>query len=84
MGNHTFTINGDEATCVTYMRARHVLLKNGTVSHYTMGGYYTCDFVRTSAGWKMSVRRLTTTWFVGDRSLTEQARERGRTKLGLK
>ena len=83
MANHTFKIDGDAANCVTYMRARHVLTIDGVVEHYTIGGYYDCDFVRTSAGWKMSVRRLITTWREGERSLSDQAREVGRQKLGL-
>ena len=67
MGNHTFDIRGDEATCTTYVRARHVIVEDDSVNYYELGGYYTCGMVRTTAGWKMARRRLTTTWRDGVR-----------------
>ena len=84
MANHLFDISGDEATCVSYVRARHVIVTDGVAEHYTIGGYYTNRFVRTNAGWKLSVRKLTVTWSEGDRGLSARAEARGRQRLGLR
>ena len=83
ISNHVFSISGDEATCVSYLRARHVILNDGVADHYTIGGYYTNRFVRTDEGWKLCVRRLTVTWTEGDRGLTAVAEQLGRKRLGL-
>ena len=77
--NHTFDIRGDEATCISYMRARHVVGDD----HWTMGGYYTNELVRTAEGWKLRRVMLTTTWTDGNRTVMEQALERGRAILGV-
>ena len=65
---HTLTnprieINGDEAVCVVYMRARHFHpdWKNGDPV-YDMGGYYTFNLVRTPKGWKNRKYCLTVLW----------------------
>jgi len=56
--NHTIRIQGDEATCVAYLHAQHYSPEN-TV---TVGGYYTNQLVRTDAGWRIRVLKLTVTW----------------------
>jgi hypothetical protein len=82
MGNHRYDLRGDEATCTTYVRARHVIVENDEVRYHELGGYYTCELVRTSAGWKMSRRRLTATWRDGVRGgLNDEARRRGQLRL---
>src|SRR5690606_19413222 len=81
--NHTIDIRGDEATCVSYMRAIHLLQNTMGENHWTMGGYYTNELVRTADGWKLCAVTLTTTWTQGNRHVMTLARERGREILGL-
>lgn len=56
--NHVVTIEGDEATCIAYLQARHYNPEN----MYTVGGYYTNRLVRTPEGWKISRLKLTPSW----------------------
>ncbi len=56
--NHVITIEGDEATCVAYLQARHF----NPDAMMTVGGYYTNRLVRTAEGWKISKLKLTQTW----------------------
>jgi len=56
--NHAITVQGDEATCVAYVQARHF----NPGSMMTVGGYYTNRLVRTPEGWRISKLKLTQTW----------------------
>ncbi len=67
--NMFITLQGDSATCVTNMTARHQLGAEAQL----MGGYYTERMVRTAAGWKIAACRLNITWEEGDRALFEKA-----------
>ncbi len=64
--NHRHDINGDTATCISYMQARHFLTRDGTDYHYHLYGYYTYTFVRTPAGWKISKYAMAVTGQEGD------------------
>lgn len=48
--NQVITLNGDEATCVAYVQARHHLPNETGGSDQVMYGYYTNRFVRTAGG----------------------------------
>jgi 3-phenylpropionate/cinnamic acid dioxygenase small subunit len=77
--NHVITLHGDDAVCVSYVQAQHVLrdvLDADGDSTFTLGGYYQNDLVRTSDGWKIRRCRLTVMWTTGDRHLFALARER--------
>lgn len=63
--NHSVELRGDEATDLRYMQARHQL----GAAHYTIGGYYSSEMVRTGAGWRIARYRLTVTFSDGDRRL---------------
>lgn len=63
--NHSVELDGDRATDLRYMQARHVL----GAAYYTIAGYYTGEMVRTPAGWRIARYRLTVTWSDGDRRL---------------
>jgi hypothetical protein len=63
--NHQATIEGDRAAVIRYMQARHVLGD----AHYTLGGHYTIDAVRTAAGWRVARYALTVSFREGDRRL---------------
>jgi 3-phenylpropionate/cinnamic acid dioxygenase small subunit len=74
--NHVITIDGDEATCVAYVQARHHLPNDTGASDQTMFGYYTNRFVRTSGGWKIRACKLTVTWNTGNWHVFALARRR--------
>jgi len=56
--NHVIIVEGDEATCVAYVQARHF----NPGSMITVGGYYTNRLVRSPEGWKICKLKLTQTW----------------------
>ena len=74
--NHVIKLDGDEATCVAYVQARHHLPNETGGSAQVMYGYYTNRFVRTPDGWKIRARRLTVTWNEGNMHIFELARHR--------
>ncbi len=49
--NHRHTIDGDHATCTSYMHAGHFLKRDGIDHACFLYGYYTYDLVRNRAGW---------------------------------
>ena len=74
--NHVITIEGDEATCVAYVQARHHLPNETGDADQTMFGYYTNRFVRTPDDWKIRACKLTVTWNSGNWGIFELARKR--------
>ena len=71
--NHVITVNGDEATCISYMQAQHYLPTEAGSNCFTLGGFYTNTLVRTSQGWKIKKCKLTVTWSDGNRGLFKEA-----------
>jgi hypothetical protein len=63
--NHSAEVDGDRAVDTRYMQARHELGD----AHYTIGGYYTGQMLRTAAGWRVVRYRLTVTFTDGERRL---------------
>lgn len=74
--NHVHQIDGDSATCVSYMNALHYIVEDGNRQMQAIGGYYTNDFKRIAGEWRIVACKLTVTWEMGDRALFEIARER--------
>jgi hypothetical protein len=74
--NHVIMLNGDEATCVAYVQARHHLPNETGASDQAMYGCYTNLFVRTAEGWKIRARKLTVLWSEGNMNIFELARRR--------
>ena len=74
--NQVIMLNGDEATCVAYVQARHHLPNETSGSDQVMYGYYTNRFVRTADGWKIRARKLTVLWNEGNMDIFELARHR--------
>jgi 3-phenylpropionate/cinnamic acid dioxygenase small subunit len=74
--NHVITLEGDEATCVAYVQARHHLPNDTGASDQVMFGYYTNRFVRTPDGWKIRACKLTVTWNTGNWHVFDLARRR--------
>ncbi len=74
--NHVHTIEGDEATCVSYMVALHHLLDGDTRLMHGLGGYYANRLRRGPGGWTIHACALTVTWEMGDRGLFQIAGRR--------
>jgi 3-phenylpropionate/cinnamic acid dioxygenase small subunit len=61
--NHQLRIEGDRASSRSYLQAVHV---QGTMQqHWSAGGWYDCEYLRTPAGWKFTRVRLTAVWIDG-------------------
>jgi hypothetical protein len=74
--NHVHTIEGAEATCVSYMVALHYLVEEDQRRMQGLGGYYTNRLRRDDAGWTIHACTLTVTWEMGDRGLFQIAGRR--------
>jgi 3-phenylpropionate/cinnamic acid dioxygenase small subunit len=74
--NHVITLEGDEATCVSYLQAQHYLPNDQGDSVFTLGGYYTNRLVCAPDGWRIRACRITITWSTGNRHVFELARAR--------
>jgi hypothetical protein len=61
--NHQIRVDGDRATSVSYLQAVHV--RETPMDHWSAGGWYECDYLRTSQGWKFSRVRLSAVWLSG-------------------
>jgi hypothetical protein len=77
MTNIDITLDGDRATLLTHMTARHMFELDGKKEFQTVGGYYHHDLVRTADGWRISKMKLVITWEEGDPNLFARAAERG-------
>lgn len=74
--NHVIDVDGDEATCVSYMQAQHYLPNDEGDNTLTLGGYYTNTLVRIASGWRIRRCQLTVTWTTGNKHIFVLARER--------
>jgi 3-phenylpropionate/cinnamic acid dioxygenase small subunit len=61
--NHEIAIDGDRATSRSYLQAVHV--RATPDDHWTGGGWYDCEYVRTPDGWKFMRVRLSVVWMDG-------------------
>ena len=67
MSNLTIKVNGDRAQCVAYLMAKHYRAEDPEGKDpYTMGGYYTFQFERTTEGWKIHTYKLNPIWAEGN------------------
>lgn len=71
--NLFITLDGNRATCMTNMTAKHVLDGQSQI----LGGYYVDRLARTAQGWKITACQLVVTWEEGDRALFDRAAARG-------
>jgi len=74
--NHVHTIEGETATCVSYMVALHYLVEDEKRLMQGLGGFYTNRLRRQADGWKIEACTLTVTWEMGDRALFQVAAKR--------
>ncbi len=82
--NHVITVDGDNATCVAYVQARHYLPNDTGDSTQNMFGYYTNRFVRTRDGWKIRACKLSLSWQTGNWHIFTMANERMKAAAGKK
>ena len=61
--NHQIRLDGERASSVSYLQAVHV--REAPTDHWSAGGWYECDYVRTPQGWKFSHVRLSAVWLTG-------------------
>jgi len=66
LGNVQIDVQGDKATSSCYLQAIHVGLGDYSDRLLTIWGEYRDQLVRTSAGWRISYRELTTLHAQGD------------------
>jgi ketosteroid isomerase-like protein len=66
LGTHAISIEGDTATCISHLQARHVAL-DSTKGVWTLGGHYHHDLVKTPSGWRVRSIKMTWTWEEGTR-----------------
>lgn len=71
--NHRHRIEGDRATCVSYMHAGHFLKREGVDYACFLYGFYTYELVRTVADWKIDRYGLQITAQHGDSRVFEWA-----------
>ena len=74
--NHVHTVEGEAATCVSYMIALHHIVEGDRRQMHGLGGYYTNRLRREAAGWIIHACKLNVTWEMGDRSLFQVAGQR--------
>ena len=72
-GNHRHTIEGDRATCVSYLHAGHFMTRDGVKYEGFLCGYYTYGFQRRADGWKIDRYGLTVTAEYGEPRVFEWA-----------
>jgi len=61
--NQEITVHGDEAVCLSYLYAQHVVSADGDEDVLMPGGgRYRHECVRTAKGWKIMRLRIDVTW----------------------
>jgi len=71
--NHVHRIDGDEASCVSYMQAAHFLKRDDHDYACFLYGHYTSLLTRTDTGWKIRKLTLVVTASLGDDRVFEWA-----------
>ena len=65
-GNHWAEIDGDTATAGCYFTVHQHLEGTPGGEHFSMGGRYDDELVRTAGGWRITKRTLTVLWSDGN------------------
>ena len=68
-GNHWAEISGDTARAGCYFTVHQYKKDTPGGEHFSMGGTYTDDLVRTPEGWRISNRKLEVLWSEGNRAV---------------
>jgi hypothetical protein len=76
LGNEVVRVSGDRAEATCYFQAQHFLVSPNGGNTYLVGGTYDDELVRTPAGWRITLRRLTPTWYDGNAGVFTDAAAR--------
>lgn len=74
--NHVHRIDGDRATCVSYMQASHFVTRGGETFAATLFGRYVNELERMGQGWRLSAVTLHVSARTGDMRVFEWAAAR--------
>ena len=72
LGSHLVDVHGDEARSRCYFVAQHIKHKAEGGPHYVVAGKYEDDMVRTTDGWRIKHRVLTSIWTEGNLQMFER------------
>jgi hypothetical protein len=75
LSNHRVDVEDDIAECTAYFQAHHYYPDACGDSHWTLGGHYHFDCVRTDDGWRIERLVMTALWASGNQYLLENGRE---------
>lgn len=64
--NHQVVVNGDSASCLSYVHGRFIREVPEGGSMFESGGWYDDLLVRTPAGWRIKMRSCHTVWSGGN------------------
>ncbi len=73
ISNHACELNGDRATCSTYVCAEHFVAAGSAQEFWTMGGVYRTEFERAVTGWRIDALKLDVRWSRGNPGIFELA-----------
>jgi hypothetical protein len=69
--NHHVTINGERASCVSYVHGRFIRPVPEGGSMFESTGWYEDSLVRTPGGWRIRQRRCRMQWWGGNPAVLE-------------
>ncbi|MEY3618629.1 MAG: hypothetical protein RL726_1327, partial [Actinomycetota bacterium] len=70
LGNHRVDIDGDRATCSSYLQSQHVRRSAEGGPNFIVAGQYEDTMIRTADGWRIEFRRLSVWWTEGNSRVT--------------
>ena len=69
--NHQVVIDGDRATCLSYVRGLFMRTLPEGGNMFESGGWYDDQLVRTAAGWRIKDRVCRMQWWTGNPAVLE-------------
>jgi len=63
--NHDITLDGDRATVRAHLTAVHLRRAANPSEHFSIGGHYAAEAVRTPAGWRLRLFTFDLVWTAG-------------------
>lgn len=73
VANLDVRIDGDRATATCYLHAQHYLVSASGVNTFVVGGTYRDELIRTPEGWRITLRKLETSWTDGNAAVFGEA-----------